>query len=115
MLEHFGGKCMCCGEDHPYFLTLDHVQNDGASYRVDYNEQQIYRLARKEGWPKDRFQLLCMNCNFAKGHYGECPHKMGLSSLGAKVILKQYVKTVMRTRHDLQASYRGNQWHKVGE
>lgn len=83
MLNAFGGKCQCCGEDHPYFLTLDHIQNYGhrVQREVDFKTtQQIYRQARKEGWPKDKYQLLCMNCNSAKGFYGECPHKTGISS-----------------------------------
>lgn len=78
-IEAYGSKCACCGEEHPYFLTLDHINNDGAVHREKYNEQQIYREARREGWPKDRFQLLCMNCNFAKGHFQECPHKLGIT------------------------------------
>jgi hypothetical protein len=80
MLVAFGFSCQCCGESNPYFLTLDHINNDGNSARDKYNEQQIYRLARQEGWPKDKYQLLCMNCNFAKGHYGECPHKQNLTN-----------------------------------
>lgn len=78
-LNAFGGKCNCCGEKHPYFLTLDHINNDGAKAREIYNEQQIYREARRENWPKDKYQLLCMNCNFAKGHFLDCPHKLNIS------------------------------------
>ena len=75
----FGGACQCCNEKHPYFLTLDHINNDGAKHREQYSEQQIYREARRQGWPKDKYQLLCMNCNFAKGHFKECPHKLGIT------------------------------------
>lgn len=88
MLNALGWVCYCCGEDHPLMLTLDHVKNDGHTYREQYNEQQIYRLARKSGWPKDEYQVLCMNCNFAKGHFGECPHKMGLSKEESTSIIK---------------------------
>lgn len=85
----FGGKCQCCGEDHPYFLSLDHINNDGAKAREQYNEQQIYREARREGWPKEKYQLLCMNCNFAKGHFKECPHKLGISAERALIDLRK--------------------------
>jgi hypothetical protein len=37
---------------------------------ADKDIEEFYR-----GYPKDNFQLLCMNCNFAKGHRGECPHQ----------------------------------------
>ena len=78
MLDALGHECSCCGEREVRFLTLDHINNDGARYRQMYNEQQIYRMARREGWPKDKYQVLCMNCNFAKGHFGICPHKEAL-------------------------------------
>jgi hypothetical protein len=100
MIEALGGKCACCGESHPFFLSLDHVSNDGAMYREKYNEQQIYRLARREGWPKDKYQLLCMNCNFAKGHFGECPHKLGLTIDDAFARLRREARTGFYTRHD---------------
>lgn len=29
----------------------------------------------KQNFPKDEYQLLCMNCNFAKGLYSGCPHQ----------------------------------------
>jgi hypothetical protein len=73
-----GSKCSCCGESHPQFLTLDHVKNDGGQRRKLPTERtwlQTVGIAKKEGWPKDRYQVLCYNCNSAKGHWGECPHK----------------------------------------
>ena len=81
MLKAFNFKCSCCGEDHPDFLTLDHVKNDGAEQRAltNFNEQQIYRQARREGWPKDKYDCLCIKCNFAKGYFGICPHKSGVT------------------------------------
>lgn len=84
MLNALGWECTCCGEKNVYFLTLDHVQNDGSEYRDQYNCQQVLRLARKEGYPKDRYQVLCMNCNFAKGHYDICPHKQGITAEQSK-------------------------------
>lgn len=80
MLNALGRKCRCCGETNPLFLTLDHVQNDGASHRASFkstNVELIYQQAKCEGWPADKYQLLCMNCNFAKGHFGVCPHEEG--------------------------------------
>jgi len=89
IITAFGGKCQCCGENHPSFLTIDHIKNDGKSHRENLNEQQITRQIRREGYPRDKYQLLCMNCNHAKGHYGECPHKIGITAKMAIQHLQQ--------------------------
>jgi len=78
-----GSKCACCGEDHPMFLCLDHISNDGGEHRAQYtssNNSLIYADARKEGWPEDKYQLLCYNCNSAKQYNGICPHQEGLTA-----------------------------------
>lgn len=75
-LMAFNFTCSCCGETDSRFLTLDHVNNDGNIHREKFNEQQIFRQARKEGYPKDRYQCLCFNCNCGKSaNNGICPHK----------------------------------------
>lgn len=75
ILGAYGCKCACCGESHPYFLTLDHINNDGNVDRETLKDHQIYAKAKREGFPKDKYQLLCWNCNLAKAHYGKCPHQ----------------------------------------
>lgn len=77
VLEAYGGKCTCCGESHPEFLAIDHVNEDGAKHRRHIGGgANMYRWLRKQGFPKEEFQLLCHNCNFAKSKYeGGCPHQ----------------------------------------
>jgi len=73
----YGGQCACCGENIPEFLEMDHIYNDGAQHRRELRGKggvSTYRHLRKLGYPKDRYQLLCANCNHAKGYYGRCPH-----------------------------------------
>ena len=71
----YGGSCVCCGEDEPLFLTFDHIvpirRADRRSGR-DSGHGMVLKL-RKTGYPKD-FQILCFNCNHAKGVESECPH-----------------------------------------
>ena len=78
VVKEYGGKCVCCGEDTYEFLTIDHVHGDGAEHKRQMKAegvgQNLYRWLKKHGYPKENFQLLCMNCNFAKGKYGVCPH-----------------------------------------
>lgn len=66
-------RCACCSESAYQFLTLDHINNNGAEHRRQINNTNLPNWLRKHGYPEG-FQVLCMNCNFAKGKYGVCPH-----------------------------------------
>lgn len=74
-LEFYGGKCVCCGEDKIEFLGIDHISGGGNTHRKELKKQglNIYEFLRKNKYPKG-FQVLCHNCNLAKGFYGKCPH-----------------------------------------
>jgi len=75
VLKEYGNKCNCCGEAYAEFLTVDHINNDGAEHRKNLgSKSMLYKWLKKNNFPKDNFQLLCMNCNFSKGMYGYCPH-----------------------------------------
>lgn len=83
ILEGYGGTCACCGETTPQFLAIDHIHNDGAAHRASLSMGRkspdpmgFYRWLRDQGFPRDRFQLLCHNCNGAKAWYGACPHSV---------------------------------------
>ena len=74
VLNHYGGKCACCVETRYEFLAIDHINGGGNKHR---REQKISNLAywiKRNNYP-DGFQVLCHNCNMAKGFYGECPHE----------------------------------------
>lgn len=77
IIQAYGGACQCCGDDHYEFLSVDHVNRDGAAKRKsgEHAGASFYRNLKKLGFPKDEFRLLCMNCNFARGRYGRCPHE----------------------------------------
>lgn len=75
-IDAYGGVCACCGEARREFLNIDHVNSDGARHREeDSSAGNIYFWLAKNGYPQDgRFQVLCWNCNCAKGVRGGCPH-----------------------------------------
>lgn len=78
VVNALGGQCTCCGESNFAFLAIDHIQNDGKDHRAKVGTSSgVYRDVRRQGYPKDKFQILCHNCNVAKQIYGECPHKGG--------------------------------------
>lgn len=77
IIKGYGSKCMCCGESNPDKLTIDHIYSDGNVERQNgLISTALYRKLIKEKFPKDKYQLLCCNCNFSKGHYGYCPHEL---------------------------------------
>lgn len=74
--------CACCGETNYSFLTLDHTNNDGyLEKRVGTKKRlggiQLYKCLKRRGFPnKEKFQVLCWNCNCGKDmNGGICPHK----------------------------------------
>ena len=77
VIEAYGGECVCCGETRPQFLSIDHVKGNGRKHVESLGRgrgHDFYRWLRDQGFPKDDFRLLCMNCNFSIGAYGFCPH-----------------------------------------
>ena len=74
LFDAYGNKCACCGDTHKEFLTIDHIHGGGKKHReaVGFN---LVPVIRKEGYPKDKYRLLCYNCNFSIGFHGYCPHQ----------------------------------------
>lgn len=75
-VDAYGGKCVCCGETILEFLTCEHLKKDGSIDRKKgFLGIKMYLKAKREGYPKDRYTALCMNCNHAERFGKECPHK----------------------------------------
>lgn len=76
VIDHYGGKCQCCGETTREFLCIDHINGGGNEHRRQTSIWGGFHFTRwliKHDCP-DGFQVLCHNCNMAKGMYGTCPH-----------------------------------------
>lgn len=82
----YGGQCVCCDESNFLFLTIDHIYNDGYQDRKKIAKGghqkpgagvHTYRMLKKLKYPKDRYQLLCFNCNLGRARMPDkiCPHK----------------------------------------
>jgi hypothetical protein len=71
-INFYGGKCICCRESILEFLAIDHIDGGGNDHRKSIRTN-IYLWLKKNNYP-DGFQILCHNCNMAKGFYGICPH-----------------------------------------
>lgn len=71
-------ECGCCRTKEIEFLTIDHIDNDGAKERKEsrmLGGSQFYGWLKRLGYPKRNYQILCLNCNRAKYDYGKCPHE----------------------------------------
>lgn len=76
--EAYGNKCTCCGEKEHVFLSIDHINNDGAEKRRNKEHPRggadLCRWLINKNFPSD-FQLLCHNCQWGKRMFGICPHQ----------------------------------------
>jgi len=77
--------CKCCNlNSHIGFLAIDHIagrmEMDSIpelvklGYTSKFSNNQLFLWIIKNNFP-DGFQILCHNCNSAKGFYGKCPHE----------------------------------------
>ena len=76
LLDAYGRLCVCCGETREAFLTLDHIGGGGGEHlrRLGHTMKVIQDL-KERGWPKDKYRILCMNCNWATRFNRVCPHQ----------------------------------------
>lgn len=79
IVNHYSGKCACCGIEDIVFLTIDHINNDGYLEKIGKKYRPsgyfLYKKIISKNYP-DNLQVLCFNCNIAKQHNkGICPHK----------------------------------------
>jgi hypothetical protein len=80
VFSHYGSKCACCGEARLEFLSIDHIDGNGAEHRrmIGSGGRNFYYWLRDNGYPEG-YRAMCHNCNFALDHYGYCPHNNGLT------------------------------------
>ena len=77
VINHYGGKCSCCGVSLLSFLTIDHINNNGNIFRKEHNLPggvRFYKWIVKNNYPND-LQVLCWSCNSSKAmNKGICAH-----------------------------------------
>lgn len=92
--EHYGNgiaACVCCGVNEHEFLTLDHIDANGADHRKELRKSGvggyatgwfIYKWLIDNGYP-DGYQTLCFNCNVGKHRtkINKCPHQIWREAL----------------------------------
>jgi hypothetical protein len=85
VFAHYGGYiCACCGETEKIFMSLDHINNDGAEFRTRTFGSRFcagyrtYEWLWRNGYPEEcKLQILCANCQYGKRmNNGICPHQV---------------------------------------
>lgn len=85
VIAGYGGKCSCCGETNPLFLTIDHVDGKvpGEPMKVfrgrttvrPANGAAMFNFIKKNEYPAG-YRVMCFNCNLGRERNGGvCPHK----------------------------------------
>lgn len=76
-IDRLGGRCQHCGDDRSLVLTIDHIVPCRLNYRerIRAGEQghALYRRILAMSNPEAVYQVLCANCNMAKGTRGDVP------------------------------------------
>lgn len=81
VIAQYGGKCACCGETEPVFLSIDHI-NGGGRKHIKSIGGNFYGWLRRNNYPRG-FQVLCFNCNYGKyKNGGVCPHQSSKMKIG---------------------------------
>lgn len=91
MIVAYGGKCVSCNEDHPLFLTLDHMNNNGNLEKMKKGNG-FYKFLRRQGYPGKgtQLQLLCHNCNQGKEYAARRLGKVEKATLPEIYIKQEY-------------------------
>ena len=64
VLTNGTNKCSICGESRIDGLTIDHIGGGGSKHKKEIGN--IYLWLKKNCYPTDEFQVLCMNCQMEK-------------------------------------------------
>lgn len=83
VLNALGQVCACCGEPETDFLTVDHIHRDGYLESRQRSGRALWSRIRNEGYPKNRYRILCFNCNMGRERRGDgvCPHQRKLRAV----------------------------------
>lgn len=91
VISHYSNganECACCGEKEIHFLTIDHINGGGTKHFKEIGMgTSFYRWLINNKFPPG-FQVLCFNCNCAKGHFGICPHERKRKELNDQAIIR---------------------------
>lgn len=77
IMTAYGHKCYCCGESELAFLTIDHIDNNGADHKRSFSSGgMLYKWLENNNYPEG-FRVSCWNCNSGRAiNNNICPHEI---------------------------------------
>jgi len=68
VVNFLGGKCARCGFNDIRALQIDHIHGGGTKELRKYSPSVMYHSILSGKFPKEKYQILCANCNWIKRH-----------------------------------------------
>lgn len=65
VIKKLGGRCICCGENNPFILQVNHINGVGKEHRLEV-KTEYSRILQGEA---AGVNLLCANCNILYEYY----------------------------------------------
>ena len=70
VIKHYGGKCRCCAERAPEFLSVVPIPGRAEPRKATTS---LPFWLKKNGYPKG-YRVLCHNCRTSYERFEYCPH-----------------------------------------
>lgn len=104
-IEAYDGQCISCGETHPLFLILDHINNNG--YFEKDTGVDFYQRLKRLGYPGKniQLQLMCHNCNARKEYTEKRLNKTHTTGQTAEIYLPQ--------EYSISSEHEGELWNEA--
>lgn len=76
IFNKLNNKCSCCSIDDDKLLSIDHINGGGSKEKSIHRGFKYIKYLDNLSLNslKDKYQLLCYNCNYCKGFWGTCYH-----------------------------------------
>ena len=104
MIQAYGGHCINCQENHPLFLVIDHINNNG-NLETHKKGTEFYQYLKRLGYPgkETQLQLLCHNCNAKKEYIDNRKNK----EIDIKLSPEEYIAQPYSTPNEQEL------WHEA--
>lgn len=81
VLTYYGNgemKCVLCGFDNPFALTIDHINGNGAKHRkqIGGGGMKTYLWLKRNNYPEE-YRTLCANCQLIEYLSNQFPALLG--------------------------------------